>query len=206
MSAAAHNKKQFAVLLLAAGSSSRLGRPKQLLDYKGNALLSHSLKVALSSGVQTVLVVLGAYAHQLKTDIDFEGAEVLVNTEWKEGMASSIRYAIKILMNKHPGVEGAIVMVCDQPKVTKEVLQNLINAHETSRKPIIASGYADTFGPPAFFHSSYFEALMQLKDDVGARSVIRDHPDAVEIVPFPEGNFDIDTEVDYERLRRTEHT
>ena len=187
---------KFAVLLLAAGSSKRLGRPKQVLSYHGTDLLTHSLREATASRVMPVLVVLGAYAAQLKEAIDFEGAEVVVNPEWEEGMGSSIRFGMETLIHQYPEVEGVVIMVCDQPKVSQALLQSLITAHQTSRKPIIACGYADTFGPPVFFHKSYFTFLLQLKNDVGARSVVRDHPDAVEIIPFPEGNLDIDTEED----------
>jgi molybdenum cofactor cytidylyltransferase len=204
MSLAPHSDTSFAVLLLAAGASSRLGRPKQLLDYQGKALLAHSLGVAKASGAQPVITVLGAHADQLKNAIEWGDAEVTINPDWKEGMAASIRHGMELLASRHPEVEGVILMVCDQPKVTEEVLQNLVLAYQTTRKPIIASGYEDTFGPPVFFHRAFFNALMQLKNDTGARNIIRDHPNEVEIVPFPGGNFDIDTEVDYEKLRRSE--
>ena len=200
-----HSDTKVAVLLLAAGSSKRLGRPKQVLDYHGAALLTHSLREAMAARVKTVLVVLGAYAAMLKDAIDFGDAGVVVNSKWEEGMGSSIRYGMETLIHQHPEIGGVIIMVCDQPRVSKVVLQNLIIAHQNTRKPIIACGYADTFGPPVFFHKSYFKFLLELKNDVGARSVVRDHPDAVEIIPFPEGNLDIDTEEDYEKLKGKEH-
>ena len=200
-----HSDTNFAVLLLAAGSSKRLGRPKQVLNYHGTALLANSLQEALSTRVKTVLVVLGAYARILKDAIDFGGAEVVENSKWEEGMGSSIRFGMETLIHQHPEIGGVIMMVCDQPKVSQALLQSLVMAHQNSGKPIIACGYADTFGPPVFFHKSYFKFLLELKNDVGARSVVRDHPDAVEIIPFPGGDFDIDTEEDYERLKGTEH-
>lgn len=195
----------FGILILAAGASSRLGRPKQLLTYKGSTLLSHSVKVALSSKADPIIVVVGAHSEQLKEEINFGEVLLVDNPEWKEGMASSIRCGIQFLKNKFPELEGAIVMMCDQPGVTKFVLDNLILAHEASGKPIVASGYANTFGPPVLFHKVYFETLMELKNDVGARGVIGENSAAVEIVPFAEGNFDIDTEEDYEKLTRREH-
>src|SRR5688572_27045414 len=84
----------FAVLILAAGGSSRLGHPKQVLRYNGTSLLSHSLKVALSSHAQDTVVVLGAYSEIIEKEIDFASVQVVINSEWKEGMASSIRCGI----------------------------------------------------------------------------------------------------------------
>ena len=96
-------------------------------------------------------------------------------------------------------------MVCDQPFVTSEVLNELIITQERTGKKIVACGYEDTFGPPVFFHRSLFGELQQLQGDIGARSIIRQHTNLVELIPFPQGSFDIDTEADYEQLqaRRT---
>jgi molybdenum cofactor cytidylyltransferase len=92
-------------------------------------------------------------------------------------------------------------MVCDQPFVTATVLSNLVAAYEKNAKPVVACGYDNTFGPPVFFHHSLFEELLQLKGDIGARAVVRGHADEVEVVPFSDGTFDIDTENDYEQLK-----
>lgn len=206
MSDANHKEINFAVIVLAAGASTRLGRPKQLLNYKGSTLLAHSVKVAVSSEAQNIIVVLGAEADQVESVIDMAGAEVLFNPQWKEGMASSIRCGMEYITKHDPKVEGVIIMVCDQPKISSEVLQKLIIAYNTSGKPIIASGYGDSFGPPVLFHRSYFDVLLRLKKDVGAKSVIFDHLEEAEFIPFPEGNFDIDTEADYEKLKRSENS
>ena len=102
-----------------------------------------------------------------------------------------------------PAVEGVIIMVCDQPFVTSHLLNELIIAHQKTGKPIVASGYENTFGPPVFFHHSLFNELLQLKGDIGARGIIKQHTNEVEVVPFPDGTYDIDTEADYEKVKRT---
>jgi molybdenum cofactor cytidylyltransferase len=188
------------VILLAAGLSQRLGRPKQQLLYKGQSLLQHSLQAAMASDTHPVVVVLGARAAELANEIKDSNVPVVINDEWQEGMASSIRCGIHALTNLYRGSEGAILMVCDQPFVTAALLNDLLTAHWKSGKPIIASSYANTFGPPTFFHHTFFPELLRLKGDTGARSLIKRYANDVETIPFPEGTIDIDTEQDYEKL------
>jgi molybdenum cofactor cytidylyltransferase len=195
---------QFGIIILAAGASARLGHPKQLLSYHGKTLLEHSLNVALKSEAHPVVVVLGAEAEKLIQQIDFAEVQIVNNAEWKEGLASSIRCGVEFLRTKNPEVDGAILMMCDQPAVNETTLNNLIEAQKTSGKPIIASGYDDTYGPPVLFSKKYFDELLLLKNDIGARAVVRAHAEAVEIVPFEDGSFDIDTEEDFEKMRRRE--
>lgn len=201
MSSAVTNTKTFSLILLAGGESARLGHPKQLLIYQGQTLLQHSLQTAKASQAQPVVLVLGANAETLKNEITGVGAHVVINDEWQEGMASSIRCGVQALTKMTPAAEGAILMVCDQPFVTSDLLNELIAAHESTGKQIIACGYDDSFGPPVFFHQSLFKELLQLKGDTGARSILRQHRDMVAIIPFPHGTFDVDTEADYEQLK-----
>ncbi|MGB8191017.1 MAG: nucleotidyltransferase family protein, partial [Chitinophagaceae bacterium] len=190
------------IILLAGGESSRLGRPKQLLEYHGQTLLQYSLQVALNADAQPVIAVLGSDADKMQKEINDTRVQVEVNSEWQEGMASSIRCGIKAVAATSPTAEGVIIMVCDQPFVTTQLLNKLITAHQETGKPIVASGYENTFGPPVFFHHSVFTELLQLKGDIGARSIIKQHADEVEVVPFPDGAYDIDTEADYETVKR----
>jgi molybdenum cofactor cytidylyltransferase len=194
--------KNIGVILLGAGASSRLGTPKQLMLYDGQTLLQHSLQVAGSSIAHPVVVVLGAHADTIKRDIDSGDAHIVVNATWQEGMASSIRYGINALVRINPFAEGAVLMVCDQPFVTASLLNDLITARQLSGNPIITCSYAGTFGPPTLFHKSIFPELLQLKGDVGARSILRQHANEVEVISFPEGSLDIDTKEDYQKLSK----
>ena len=190
------------IIILAAGKSSRLGQPKQLLDYEGQTLLQHSLQVAIASDAHPVLVVLGADAGLIEKEVSGSGAHVVVNTEWQEGMASSIRCGIQELHRLYPATKGAVVMVCDQPYVTSALLNRILAIHWETGKPIVSCQYADTVGTPTFFHRSIFPELLQLKGDLGAKSLLLKHAEDLEIVHFPEGKVDIDTEADYEKLKR----
>jgi hypothetical protein len=120
-----------AIIILASGNSSRLGHPKQLLKFKNQTLLRHAAHAALATGIRPVLVVLGADRETFKEELIGTEAKIIVNNEWNEGMASSIRYGIKELQDNFPSTDGAIIMVCDQPLVHKGLLSQLL---ETQRK------------------------------------------------------------------------
>lgn len=191
-----------AIVILAAGTSSRLGSPKQLLEYNGKTLLQHAIDTALATGCPKVMVVLGARADMLKLELANEPIEVLVNKNWQEGMTSSIRYALQNITIAGFQPESIIFMVCDQPFVTSSLLMSLVEKGVKTGLPIIASGYDDKAGTPAMFHKSMFPQLMDLKGDKGARALLAAQPEKVAIVPFPKGVTDIDTVADYELLKR----
>lgn len=188
------------IILLAAGLSSRLGRPKQLLPYGDQSLLQHAVAEALAFKASLTVVVLGAHAELLQEEIHDPEVHVVVNKDWKEGMASSLRAGLAALQEINPAIEAFILLLCDQPFVTASLLNELQTAYQNTGKPIIACGYAGTFGPPTLFHKSIFEELLQLRGDVGARSVIMQHTNDVEVIRFPEGAVDVDTEADYQKL------
>lgn len=191
------------IVILAAGASSRLGRPKQLLPFDGKTLLGHVSQEAVNSGAGTVIVVLGAHEDQIRKEIDLRSAMAVVNSNWQEGMASSIRCGIEALLHMQPEAESAVLMLCDQPYVTSALLNELIAIHKNKGNAIVASKYGDAIGAPALFHKSIFPELQQLKGDVGAKAVIHQHINEVEAVAFSKGSVDVDTAADYELLRYT---
>jgi molybdenum cofactor cytidylyltransferase len=190
------------IVLLAAGKSSRLGRPKQLLLYHQQTLLQHCFQIASASQAQSIVIVLGSDADDIKEKLNGISADAVVNPDWEEGMASSIRFGINYLLGANQQLEGVVLMVCDQPFVTSSLINNLIQSYRRSGKPIVVSGYDNTFGPPVFFHKSLFPELLQLTGDVGAKAVIKQHADEVAVVSFPHGSMDIDTEADYENFQK----
>jgi len=189
-----------AVIILAAGASTRLGRPKQLLPFNGKSLLEHAVDTANDSMAEPVIVVLGANADLLEKEIDEKKVHVAVNSEWKEGMASSVLCGINALLQIAPMTDAAIIMVCDQPYVSSTLLDHLIAMQKNSGKPIVTSQYENAIGPPALFHKTIFPELLQLKGDAGARKIIEQRMNDVATVPFQQGNIDIDTEADYKAL------
>ena len=196
------NKSNIGVILLAAGDSSRLGVPKQLLLHDGKTLLQNSLQAANASNAVLSMVILGANADAIKKELDGLDTEIVVNDDWQEGMASSIRCGIKALVEISPSAEAAILMVCDQPFVTASLLNNLIEVHQNRSHSIVTCSYDGTVGPPALFPKRIFPELLRLKGDVGAKNILQQHSKEVEVILFPEGNLDIDTIEDYKKLSK----
>ncbi len=189
-----------AIIILAAGTSSRLGSPKQLLSYKGKNLLRHTVDEALETGCASVFVVLGANSELLRKELKDKPVSIVENTAWQEGMASSIRCGLETITSTILRPDSIIFMVCDQPYVSSSLLLNLVNKKNETGMPIVASSYEDKAGTPALFHRSFYTTLMELKGDKGAGKLIADNPDKVATVSFPEGITDIDTKEDYENL------
>jgi molybdenum cofactor cytidylyltransferase len=198
-------KENIGVIILAAGNSSRLGSPKQLLTYEGKTLLQQSLQLALDSIAHPVVVVVGAHADRINKETDFNSAHIVANADWQEGLASSIRCGINALLEIDPLTEGAVLMLCDQPYVTPDLINELVATHQHTGKAIVASGYSDTLGVPALFHKSVFNLLLQLKDDAGAKGIIQRNRQDTAVVAFPKGDVDIDTEADYQELSKGSH-
>jgi molybdenum cofactor cytidylyltransferase len=156
--------------------------------------------VALEVNCGPVMVVTGAKSAEIRNALKGLPVEVTENMDWEEGMASSLRKGLQAMLERHSETDGIIFMVCDQPFVTKSVLLCLIETQEKTGKAVTASSYGGHAGTPALFHRVFFEKLMSLKGDKGARTLIGSHPDEVAVVPFEEGAIDIDTKEDYERL------
>jgi len=187
------------IVILAAGASTRLGRPKQLLPWQGKTLLQHAVQMAQSITTQPV-VVTGANADQLVAGLNHNPVQIVFNPEWQQGIASSIRCGLQALLNRTPAPDQVIFMVCDQPFVTTGLLLELVNERQNTHKPIVACAYGDTLGIPALFDKTMFSQLIDLQGDTGARKIINLHPDQTARVAFPEGEFDIDTDAAYEAL------
>ena len=190
-----------AVIILAAGSSSRLGLPKQNLNYKGETLLQLAVKNALAAA-ENVLVVLGANRDAIEYTIKDQPVEILNNPLWTEGMASSIRLAIDKIQSDYLQVTSVVLMLCDQPFADAALLAELINTGNTTDKSIVASLYNSTLGVPALFKAIYFPYLLALKGTDGAKKLITQHADDVAAVSFPSGAVDIDTLDDWHNLNK----
>jgi molybdenum cofactor cytidylyltransferase len=189
-----------AAILLAAGDSSRLGRPKQLLLYKGKTLLQNTLSAAISAQLNPIIIILGADATFVGKKIQEPNVHIVYNPNWREGIASSIRQAINELNKISPEADAAILMVCDQPHISSGLLDDLVSAQQQTGKPIAASYYNGIAGTPALFHKTIFPELLLLKGDKGAGKVLRQQMNNVTTVPFPLGSIDIDTTENYEKL------
>jgi len=188
------------IIILAAGSSSRFGNTKQLLHFKGKTLLKHTIEEAAEAGAQPVVVVTGANADEISREIKNEKVEIVFNKNWEQGMASGIVIGLKKAITSNKELESVIITVCDQPFVSSSLFQQLFQKQNESVKHIVASAYADTIGTPALFTIKYFDALMGLTGDQGAKGLLKKYSEDLATVDFPEGYFDIDTQEDYENL------
>jgi len=188
------------IIILAAGSSSRLGRPKQLLAYNGKSLLRHAVSVALESGLGPVIVVTGSAHEQVRQELKNYRIHLAFNREWEEGMASSIRFGLETAGHLEQKPDGLLFMVCDQPFVTAGLLKDLAKCQAETGLPIAAARYNGTIGTPAIYHATVFPELKSLKGEAGAKKILQAHQGEVGTVPFSLGNRDIDTESDYQEL------
>jgi molybdenum cofactor cytidylyltransferase len=188
------------LVILAAGSSSRMGQPKQLLPYDGESLMRRSARLGLLSGCFPVTVVLGANSLLIGTELEDLPVFVTQNPDWEAGMASSIRVGLAHTLHVLPKVSAVIIALCDQPLVTSAFLHGLTDAFVAVGKPIVATRYGNITGVPALFSRELFDELEGLTGQEGARKLIASQPDRVHAVPFPEAALDVDTPEDYLKL------
>ncbi len=182
-----------AAIILAAGASSRLGQPKQLLTIDGESLLRRTSRLALEGSFSPVVVVLGSHPEQFESQLHGLDVHTVWNQVWQDGMASSLKCGLEALEALGPAPSNLLILVCDQPKLTLPVLQALLHEHQSSGAQITASSYSGARGVPAIFTQAIFPQLASLRGDEGARRVIAHHQDRVETVDFPGGADDIDT-------------
>jgi molybdenum cofactor cytidylyltransferase len=185
------------IILLAAGASTRLGQPKQLLAWRGRTLLRHLAQTALSAGLGPVVAVLGAAEAECRQTLADSPIRITVNSSWREGMGGSIATGMTAFLDD--ALEGVIIMLCDQPAVTEATLRALRDEQQKTGAAIVASRYAGALGPPALFMASCFRALAQLRGHEGARSLFAEER-ALSSIDFPDGALDIDTPSDLRRL------
>ncbi len=189
------------IVILAAGASSRLGQPKQLLEFQGTTLIRHITQIAVSAVNKPVVVMLGAHCSLIHSQLAHLPVHVVYNPDWSQGMTSSLRKGLMALLYFSPDTEGVIFAVCDQPYITPDLFLEMIATGSKSEKPIVACQYDKVLGTPVLFKKEYFDELLALKDSEGARQLLQTHPESIEAVPFPLGNFDIDTMQDYTTLQ-----
>ena len=155
-------------IVLAAGSSTRMGAPKQALRFRGQSLLRRAVLNALAAGCRPVIVVTGAHAEQSRAELEGLDAREAENPQWESGMGSSIRAGIAALLAADADSTAAILMLCDQPFVTSNFLQKLISERRATGRPIVAAQYGGSFGAPALFDRELFAELARLEDATGA--------------------------------------
>ncbi len=188
-----------AALVLAAGASTRLGQPKQLVCYQGEPLLRRAVRLALAAGATPVLAVVGAEAADCRSALSGLAVTVVENRDYASGMGSSLRAGLaelRGLSELRRAPERLLLLVCDQPLLQPEHLRQLLAAQPAGG--IAAAQYNGRLGVPAVFAQTHFAALAAIQGDQGARSLLRSL--AVTPVPMPEAAIDIDTPGDLAAL------
>ena len=228
-----------AITILAAGASSRMGQPKQLLLFRGKPLIQHAVDIAKATGCSAIYLVVNPEEQstirqalqgsqeklqemapedsqrrsQVKSQDksqDKSGRQPssewadeviwLVNASYTEGLSTSIRLATRAVSAK-PEINGILFLNCDQPFLTAADISRLIGQYKDGR--IVASSFASTIGSPAIFDRVFFNDLLQLSGDVGAKSIIKEHQEHVVICEMGDAQFDVDTPDDYKALLST---
>jgi molybdenum cofactor cytidylyltransferase len=193
--------RNIGAIILAAGGSSRFGQAKQLLLFQGESLVRRAVRTAIEAGCACVTVVVGDARDRIETELRETPAVIVENLEWEHGLGTSIRCGLRHLLSSRPELEDVVLLACDQPFVDARVITSLIGQRENSRKPIVASSYANTLGIPALFHRACFEALLALPDDSGAKALIESRAADVAQIEFEKGAIDIDTPADFEQIK-----
>ena len=187
------------ILILAAGASTRLGQPKQLVRLDGRPLLHTMVSHAVAVAGHAVTVVVGAHAQELALLLKHSPASVIVNRQWEEGLGASIRCGVAALP---PACDAVLIMLADQVGVTSDDLKRLVSAWKGQDVAVVASLYSGTVGVPAIFPRWCFSDLAALRGDVGARLILQRYSDRLTRVPMPNAAMDLDTPEQLEELRR----
>lgn len=189
-----------AAVILAAGESARLGRPKQLLPFRSRTLLRHVVECATDGGCDPVLVVLGARADELLGELDETVAHRVLNEAWRQGIGSSVRAGVAAVRQQWPETSAVLLLTCDQPRITPQLVRRIGERFDRADARIVACEYAGTIGVPALFERSLFPELLALSGTTGAKPVLEAHPTDVVRISWPDGARDIDRPEDLELL------
>ena len=194
---------RFGAVILAAGASTRMGAPKQLLALEGRPLVVRAVEAALASPAWPVVVVLGAHAEKIRPVLARLPVLIAESPVWAEGMAASIRAGVTTLRQFSRALDGALVALCDQPAFSADTIAQLVAAQRTTGRSIVAARYGGRHGAPALFLRGHFETLVHLTGEEGARALLNGDPARVASVDLPALALDLDTPADYAALHET---
>ena len=197
---------RFGAVILAAGASTRMGTPKQLLTVKGQPMIVRTVEAALASPAWPVIVVLGAQAEKIRPVLARLPVLIAENPAWAEGMAASIRAGMTTLRQFSRSLDGVLVALCDQPEFSAGIIAQLLAAQRNCGRGIVAAHYHGRNGAPALFLREHFPTLAALTGEEGARAQLNGPAEQVAAVDLPELAFDLDTLSDYERWQRESRT
>lgn len=188
-----------AAVILAAGSSERMGKVKQLLPVRGQPMVRSVTETVCAAGFAQVIVVVGAYAGRIAPTLTGLPITIVVNKEWSQGLSTSVRAGLDAIQ---PTSRAAVMVLADQPMLPAELLRSLVRRYQATQAPIVAPYHAGLRSNPVLFDRSLFGELLELKGDIGARTIIARYKDAIARVEVHDAfaSLDVDTPQDYTRL------
>jgi molybdenum cofactor cytidylyltransferase len=183
-------------VVLAAGQSKRMGKPKQTLPIGGKAMLGRVIEAFRGSKVDGIIVVLGAQGSQVRRDVEFQDEVIVVNRRYKEGMSGSLRLGLGAVSDL---ADAVIIALGDQPFLRSETIDAMVDEYVATRAPVVVPVYHGQRGNPVLFDRSLFAQVARIEGDRGAKSVVRGNEARVREVPVEDEGvlFDIDTPADF---------
>jgi molybdenum cofactor cytidylyltransferase len=193
-----------AIIILAAGGSSRLGQPKQLLEILGEPLLRRVVRIAANVRPDHLIVVLGSSACDCVQAIKDCGADIVVNPFWESGLAGSIRIGVERAEEEH--ADSVLLLLADQPWLNSAVIRQFYDRMSGCSDMLIAARYDGVLGAPVMFGLDWFPKLKNLEGDQGARNLVAQEAHRAEIIDWSDGAVDLDTPEDLAGLMQGVHS
>jgi molybdenum cofactor cytidylyltransferase len=181
-------------VILAAGQSSRLGHPKQLVLYRGQSLIENTAEALAKISLIDFRIILGAYASEIAAALPSHEDKLLLNKDWAKGVSTSIILGVQFAIDSQ--ADALLITLSDQPKVDEAILAQLCNQYQVGTSQVVICNYGVEIGPPVIFDQSCFHDLLQLKGDTGAKKILQSSKFSVDTYPFADGLWDVDTVAD----------
>jgi molybdenum cofactor cytidylyltransferase len=187
-------------LILAAGESSRMGRDKALLTYRGKTFLETIVGTLREAGIERIAVVLGHHAEEIQRAVQLPGVEVVVNAAYRLGQTSSLQAGLRALDG--PELEAVVLCLVDHPTVSARTVRQLVDSFRTSSAPIVIPTHQGQRGHPVVISRALFPELLSLGPAEGANTVIRRHRAATQFVDVGDPGIllDVDAPESFRRL------
>lgn len=186
-------------LILAAGESTRMGRDKALLDYRGRTFLDTIIHTLRDAGIERIAVALGHHAEEIQKATNLEGVEVVLNPEYRRGQTSSLQAGLRAL--ERLDLEAVVLCLVDHPAVSATTVQKLSQSFRQSHAPAVIPTYQGQRGHPVIISRALFGDLQSLSPDEGANTIIRSHRDATRFIEVDDASVLLDVD-DPERFRQ----